>query len=269
MTVVDGLRRIGALPFLEPAVALVLRGLTVRESLRFVWREALRRPGTMAYSLRSSGMTVMIRHRTPDVVTLGEVFHRPDYAFPPEVDALLGPRNRELRVLDLGANIGLFGLWVQGERPYAKVTAFEPDAANAAMVRSVVARNQLAGRWEVLEAAAGSEDGSVPFETGRFALSRVASTGDTRVRMIDVLPRLAATDLLKLDIEGGEWAIVGDPRFASVATPALVIEYHPHLAPPGLEPRAAMESRLHGCGYVVREILHHADGHGMLWAWRT
>jgi FkbM family methyltransferase len=269
MTVVDRLRRIGAHPLLEPAVALVLRGLTVRESARFVAREALGRRGTRAYRLRSSGLTVVIRHQTPDVVTLGEVFHRPDYAFPPAVDAMLGPRDRELRVLDLGANIGLFGLWIQAQRPSSRVIAFEPDPANAAMLRSVVARNRLGARWEVLEAAAGAADGSVPFEIGRFALSRVASAGDARVPMIDVLPRLTGTDLLKLDIEGGEWAIVGDPRFPSAAPPALVMEYHPHLAPPGNEPRAAIERRLHGCGYVVREILHHADGHGMLWAWRT
>jgi FkbM family methyltransferase len=268
-SLVERLRRIGAHPWLEPAVALVLRGLTVRQALRFVLREALRRPGRRAYRLRRNGLTVLIRHRTPDVVTLGEVFHRPDYAFPPEVDALLGPRGRELAVVDLGANIGLFGLWVLGERPAARILAFEPDPANAAVLRAVVDRNGFTGRWEVEEAAAGASDGVVPFEPGLFSLSRVAEGGAGRVPMVDVLPRLPGTDLVKMDIEGGEWAILSDPRFPSAAPSAMVLEYHPHLAPPGEAPRTAIERRLRDCGYRLHEIVHRPDGHGMLWACRT
>jgi FkbM family methyltransferase len=268
-TLVDQLRRIGALPLLEPAVALVLRGLTVRQTMRFVAREALHRSGAKEYRLRRNGLTVLIRHGTPDVVTLGEVFHRPDYAFPPEVDALLGPPDRSLHVLDLGANIGLFGLWILGERPASTVVAFEPDPANAAVLQEVVERNELRERWEVIAAAAGASDGDVPFEAGRFALSRIGGGGPERVRVVDVLPRLAGSDLLKMDIEGGEWAIVGDPRFPSMSPPVLVLEYHPHLAPRGEVPRVAIERRLSECGYALREIIDRADGHGMLWAWRS
>lgn len=266
---VDRLRRIGAQAWLEPATALVLRASTVRGSAGFVAREVLRRRQARAYELRRNGFTAVIRHATPDVVTLGEVFHRPDYAIPAQVARLLGPVERPLRVLDLGANIGLFGLFVLGERPQATVHAFEPDAANAAVLRWTIELNRLSGRWLAVEAAAGAYAGEVAFDGGRYALSRIGGKGDTRVEMVDVLPAVAEADLLKMDIEGGEWAIVGDPRFQAAPPRSVVLEYHPHMAPEGTSPRVAMESRLRECGYELQPIFHRADGHGMLWGWRS
>jgi FkbM family methyltransferase len=261
------LRRVGAHPALEPATALALRAGTVRGSAGFVARELLRGRGTRAYELRRNGLTAVIRHGTPDVVTLGEVFHRPDYAFPPPVARVLAGRPAP-RVLDLGANIGLFGLFVLGELPAATVEAFEPDPANAAVLRAAIAANGLADRWTAVEAAAGAEDGEVAFDAGHHALSRIDGTGATRVALIDVLPRVARADLVKLDIEGGEWAILGDPRFEAAPPPTVVLEYHPHLAPAGRPPRVAVEERLRACGYELGDIFHRTDGHGMLWGWR-
>ena len=48
---------------------------------------------------------------------------------------------------------------------------------------------------------------------------------------------MAEADLVKIDIEGGEWPILTDPRFAQLPTPALVIEYHP-AGCPGPDPQA-------------------------------
>jgi FkbM family methyltransferase len=267
--VVARLRGAGAHPLLVPATALALRSSTVHGSARFVLRELLRRRSTGEYRLRRNGLTTLIRHVTPDVVTLGEVFHRPDYELPDEVKRMLGCPRRSLRVLDLGANIGLFSLFVLGERPEARIEAFEADPDNAAVLRRVIELNGLSDRWQAIEAAAGAENGEVRFETGRYALSRIGTDAGALVPMVDVLPRVAAADLVKLDIEGGEWAILGDPRFKSSPPPAVVLEYHPHLAPPGRSPRDAVESRLRDCGYALQAIFHHPDGHGMLWGWRS
>lgn len=265
----EALRRVGAHPLLEPSVALVLRGATVRESGRFVTREALRRRGIRRYRLRRGGLTALIRHGTPDVVTLGEVFHRPDYAFPEEVEERLRALRGELTALDLGANIGLFGLWLLGDGRSWSLTSFEPDPDNAAVLRRVVETNRLADRWEVVEAAAGAADGVAAFDPGRFALSRLGEAGTARVPVVDVLPRLERTTLVKLDIEGGEWPILLDARFRDLGPRLLVLEYHPHMAPAGVPPREAVETRLRACGYELNAIQHRSDGHGMLWAWRT
>jgi len=266
--VIERLRAAGTHPRLEPAVALALRARTVRGSGRFVARELLRRRTAARYRVRATGMTVLIRHRTPDVVTLGEVFHRPDYAPPERVAALLG--GSPPRALDLGANVGLFGAYLFGRWPRATVTAVEADAANAAVLREVVALNGLEQRWEVIEAAAGPRAGDVRFAAGGYSLSRIESSagpGVTKVSMIDVLPAAAGSDLLKMDIEGGEWAIIADERFGDGGPRAIVLEYHPHLCPAS-HPRLEVESRLRSLGYELEAIFHRADGHGMLWAWR-
>jgi FkbM family methyltransferase len=268
--VIDRLRRVGTHPRLEPKVALVLRALTVRSTGRFIVRELTGRRAAARYRLRGSGLQVVIRHGTGDVVTLGEVFHRPDYEPPPEIARRLAALGPALSVLDLGANIGLFGLFVLSRWPQATLTGYEPDPTNAAVLRRTVAVNGLQDRWTVVEAAAAADDGELPFVTGEAALSHAAQDGEANatVRAEDVLPRLARADWLKLDIEGGEWAILGDPRFPEVAPPVVVLEFHPHLAP-GPDARAAVLERLEGAGYTVAAVSDGPAGHGMAWAWRA
>jgi len=260
------LQRIGGSPRVEPAVALALRARCVRESLRFVARELLRSRALGRYRTRASGLPVVIRHSSADVVTLGEIFHLPDYEPPPQVAALLD--GRPLRILDLGANVGLFGVFAAGRWPDAAVTAVEPDLANLAILRQCM---QLAGRgekWQLVAAAAADHDGSVPFESGGESLSRIAPGAAGSVAAIDVLARLPGVDLLKMDIEGGEWAILDDPRFVAAPPPVTVLEYHPHLCPHA-DPRAAVEAVFARAGQRTQTIFARADGHGMLWAWRS
>ena len=83
-----------------------------------------------------------------------------------------------------------------------------------------------------------------------------------------MLPQIADADLLKMDIEGGEWAILNDPRFARSPPRAVVLEYHPYLCP-SADARAAAVQALESAGLRTAAIWHRADGHGMLWAWRT
>jgi hypothetical protein len=86
--------------------------------------------------------------------------------------------------------------------------------------------------------------------------------------MIDALERLDGVDLLKMDIEGGEWAILEDPRFAAAAPAVTVLEYHPYLCS-HTDPRAAVEAVFAGAGQRTQTIFARDDGHGMLWAWRS
>jgi FkbM family methyltransferase len=260
-----GLQRLLERPAVERWVALALRAATVRGSVRFVARELRGRRTIARYRLRSSGRTVFIRHATGDVVTLGEVFDKPDYAPPPPVRALLGAAPR---ILDLGANIGLFGAYALGLWPEAEVIGYEADADNAAVHRRTLEANP--GRWTLVQAAATARDGTLTFVGGGVALSHAAWEGEegtVEVVACDVLPKLAGADLVKIDIEGGEWAILGDERFPASAPRAVVLEYHPAGAPG--PPRVAVEARLREAGYELEPIWHRDDGYGMLWAWRA
>ena len=266
---VRALRRASAHPRVLPLTALLLRARTVRSPFAFAAREALGRRGLFFYRLRCGGLTVGIRHGTGDVVTLGEIFHEHDYRPGEEVEHAL---NGVSRILDLGANIGLFGAFAACRWPQAEILAFEPDPANAAVHERTIAANGLQGRWKLIRAAAGARDGHAAFAAGHAALSRLSDGSDgeetIEVPVKDVLPRLGETDLLKMDIEGGEWPILEDPRFRESPPRALVLEFHPRLSP-GPDPRVAVEALLEAAGMRVKPIWHRDDGHGMLWAWRS
>jgi hypothetical protein len=72
-----------------------------------------------------------------------------------------------------------------------------------------------------------------------------------------------------MDIEGGEWVILGDPRFAAAPPRVVVMEHHPQGAP-GPDPRAAALEALARAGLsATASVFSTADGYGMLWAWRA
>jgi FkbM family methyltransferase len=261
------LRRVGADPRLLPYTALLLRARTVRETPIFLARELSGRGEEALYRLRANGLRVAIRHCTGDLVTLGEVFH--DHQYSP-IEVLEHKLADVRRIVDLGANIGLFGLFAAARWPAASIIAFEPDPQNAQTQRRTIAANGLAERWRLIESAAGDRDGSARFLAGQVALSRLAEEGDRgtiEVRLVDVLPYIAGADLVKIDIEGGEWAILADPRFREAPPSVLVLEYHPRRCP-GSDTRAQAHAALSAAKLQIREIFHREDGHGMLWAWR-
>ena len=72
--------------------------------------------------------------------------------------------------------------------------------------------------------------------------------------MVDVMAQIADADLVKIDIEGGEWMLLEDPRFADSPPGALVFEYHPRFCPSG-DPRERAESLLAAAGLSAQRDL--------------
>ena len=80
---------------------------------------------------------------------------------------------------------------------------------------------------------------------------------------------MAGVDLLKMDIEGGEWLILEDPRFRASPPHALVLEYHPR-GPSDGGAHGRVRSLIGDAGLTqTATIFRRDDGHGMLWAWRA
>ena len=234
------------------------------ESGRFAVREAAGLRGARRYHLRGSGLIAVVRHGTPDVATLDEVFYQRQYELPEPVLARLAP---EARIVDLGANIGLFGLFVQPQVKRVRLTAIEPDPANFEVLRACRDANGLG--WTLVEAAAATRAGRVPFAAGRFSLSQVGGAETNRdVEAVDAFEYLSDADLAKIDIEGSEWELLTDDRLERAGPCALVLEYHPRLAP-GTDPHAEARRLLAGAGYETGPERPTAEGHGVIWAWRS
>jgi FkbM family methyltransferase len=251
-------------------LSFALRGALVRSPLRFALNEL--RPGevTASYRLREGGVSIVVRHHTPDVLVLDEVFSQREYDFPPPVEAVLADLPRPPKILDLGANIGLFGAFVLTRFPNPHIVALEPDPANAEIHERAIEANGNADRWTLVQAAAATAPGTLPFSPGGFTRSHAAEPGREAIEVPaeDVLPRMAEADLVKIDVEGAEWALLADPRFIGIGARAVVLEYHPENCP-GPDPREEAERALSAAGFQVAPgPAKPAFGTGVLWAWR-
>lgn len=246
----------------------------VRTPLRFAVAELVRRDGRPRTWRPRVGCPVVVRSGSPDLEIFEEIFRAQTYALPDEVAASLRALGRPVRVADLGANVGMFTAWVQGQLPVERIRLFEPDPENLPVLRASIAAAPAPDVLELHEAAAGTQAGVLRFQAGAFQMSREVSDDApvssrvVDVPVVDVLPLLQDADLAKIDIEGAEWPILRDERLGQSSIRALVIEYHhsPN-APPGELPDAA-GALLEAQGFEVRHLFFNPPWVGQAWAWR-
>jgi len=266
--VLDALRSLGAHPRVEPHVAHALRARRVQPAWRFFLGEESGR-GSGTYAVRGRDAHVHLEHGTTDAATFDQAFVQGAYAITDVAAAHLRSLGRPPRALDLGANIGMWSAWLLADWPGAVVTAVEPLPRNAALLRRNVALADPSGRSTVVEAAAGTAESRVVFGGGDFTNGRILEDGDgLAVRMIDAFPLMADVDLLNLDIEGGEWPILADPRFADVSAPVVMLEVHP-MGAPAEDTLGHARQRLEALGYRTEVPLPpDYPGTGTIWAVR-
>jgi FkbM family methyltransferase len=254
-------------PRVEPKVAAVLRSRAVRKSTPFALRELSGRHSRHVYHVRESGLRLLIEHGTADAHALDQAFYQHAHEPPAGALAALEGLGRPLSALDLGANVGLWGLWLYGRFPVARLIALEPDPENVERHLAQIRLNGLSNSWEVLEAAAVTADGPVSFTVGQATNGRVTATaqaGTTSVQGRDKFALLYGIDLLKIDIEGGEWAILADPRFAELSVPVVMLEYHAHSAPSS-DPESDARLALERAGYATEATAETTPGFGVVW----
>ena len=249
---------------IERYIATGLRARTVHESVRFAVRELAGRRRLAEYHVRENGSPIFIRHGTPDVFALDQAFYQRHFDPPPEVTEILG-RRAPLKIVDLGANIGLFAIAMLGRYRGSTVTALEPDVKNVEVLERVIAASPYS--WTLIQACAAAHDGTVGFTMGGYGVSHADPQGEP-VRAGDVFPYLESADLAKIDIEGSEWELLADDRFAALPTPVLHFEFHPRNAP-GPDPQQAALDAVERAGYAHGPVLTTVEGAGMLWAWRA
>lgn len=254
-------------PRVEPKVAAVLRSRVVRKSTPFALRELSGRHSKHVYEVRESGLKLLIAHGTADAHALDQSFYQHAHEPPAGALAALAGLGRPLNALDLGANVGLWGLWLYGRFPVGRLVALEPDPENVERHLAQIRLNGLSDSWEVLEAAAVTSDGPVSFTVGQATNGRVTETaqvGTTSVQGRDTFALLDGVDLLKIDIEGGEWPILADPRFAELAVPVVMLEYHAHGAPSS-DPQSDARQALERAGYATETMAETTPGFGVVW----
>ncbi len=264
----------------QQVIEAVRGARAVKEPLEFVARQFGPTRRTR-YHLRRSDQVAVIRHRTRDVHVLNEIFGgtggRLAYE-PPSALAAILDSNPSPSILDLGGNIGMFGLYALHRWPGASVCSFEPDADNAASLRAAIAENRLEEHWSCMHAAVSNRAGTMAFRGGLSADSHLvdvetglesgAANGDVEVSVSDLFALEGHRDLVKMDIEGGEWAVLADPRMAELDADAIVLEWHDQGCP-APDPREHVISLLTDAGWGELYETIEPSHCGMLWARRV
>ncbi len=230
------------------------------------WQRLGGRMGYLRQHRLAGGGHVWIRHGTADVFTVAEVLARDEYSIPDAARVLLPDRPR---VLDLGANIGIFGIRAIRDLSPSAITSVEADPFNADVLRRNAANVPIGSEWRVIQAFAAPEgDGQITFAGGQFAESRAGVDGRHSVPTVDALALMDGADLVKMDIEGAEWPILEDPRLATTNAKVLVLEYHRWGCDHGEDPSTRCRDLLHAAGFEWRDAGTPGDDFGTLWAWR-
>jgi FkbM family methyltransferase len=129
-------------------------------------------------------------------------------------------------VLDLGGHAGFTALYLARRFPDAKIVVLEPDHERADQTRKHIRANRLQPRVELIEAAAGTRTGVARLSVAGSS-SRLGTEGQ-EVHVVDIFQLLEAhpVDVLKMDIEGGEYELLADPRFEGFAPAVIAMEWH-------------------------------------------
>lgn len=210
-----------------------------------------------------SGLRLQIRSlSTTDYDVAWEVFWRGSYECP---ESLQGVR----RIVDLGANVGYSCLFWCTEYPESHVIAFEPHPLHLHAIDWHLTENGLHKRVEVVPAAAGTKDQSMYLNdagSSSTVTDRPIRPVAYQVDVLDVFRTLTlagAIDILKIDIEGGEYSLLADPRFGDLNVRALVVEWHKKQEYP--DGRAWCMARLQALGYRTRIGFEDLPRAGLIW----
>lgn len=148
-----------------------------------------------------------------DLQVAREVFFDGQYDLPPEITAHV--------IVDAGANIGLSVLLFARRFPDAAIHALEPDRTS---LKKLIRNVGHLPNVTVHPIAVGAEDGSAGFrEASAGWMSSFSEDGQGLAVTVRGLGRFirevsdGRADILKLDVEGAEWAILRSIRLADYA----------------------------------------------------
>jgi FkbM family methyltransferase len=219
-------------PFFLPSYAVLLREF--RNGLKLAWAHHRRRQVDRA-RFWDGQVVSNVSGREGFVDTLVEIWGLNGYT----VDGFYLPAGGDV-VLDVGANVGLFSVWLARRAAGIRVWAFEPFRENYEALA-----DNLSGwdhRVTPLNVALGRAEGSGHMlVTGNRSLDHRLATGQLAgvpvIRVISLADAVALTgadvvDFLKLDVEGAELDIFEGADAATLRRiRKMAIEYHDNIRP--------------------------------------
>lgn len=138
-------------------------------------------------------------------------------------------------IFDCGTNIGTSVVYFHQTYPNARIVAFEADEQISAILQDNLRKNQISG-VDVVTKAVWTNDEGIWFGSDQADSASIFSQTDRKlvpsVRLRDVLLRETRIDMLKMDIEGAETAVLTDCHDALAHVQNLFVEFHAYLDHP-------------------------------------
>lgn len=176
-------------------------------------------------------------------------------------------RNSVRRIVDVGGNVGFSMCYWLTCCPNSKIEVYEPHPKHVELIKRHIALNQAAESVTVVAAAASTCDGEMLLTDDGCKSAQVYSETNNVIRVptVDWVGRYAGQkiDLLKIDIEGGEFALLKDSRFGEIDAESIVMEWHQREWP--IDAKKWCRARLEELGYEVFDRPIQADA-GLIWA---
>jgi FkbM family methyltransferase len=165
--------------------------------------------------------------------------------------------------VDLGSNTGISVVYWAWRYPSAQIDAFEPHPVHLAMLEAHLQLNRIGSRVAVHPVAVGTSAGTARL-TDEQGSSRIESsiTDGFSVPVVDFFEAVGGKriDLLKMDIEGAEYDIFMDQRFAELDLGSIAFEWHSY--PPHPDADSQIFSRLEQLGWRTARGPESADRRG-------
>lgn len=167
-------------------------------------------------------------------------------------------------VLDIGGNVGLFGIAARNAFPGATIHSYEPNKR----LESFLAVQADAAGFDYFMEAVGLDDGMISLDLNEDSVqtrSRFGRDGTTpQIAFAKAIERMGGrVDLLKMDCEGAEWEIFKDEENWKKVN-NLSMEYH--LFESG-HTEHAVKQTIENLGFTISSFVH-IDNFGLVQARR-
>jgi FkbM family methyltransferase len=192
------------------------------DELRYLAWRVLRSPGVFHGRLKDG---TMIRMRSLDYGTAYEVFFAESYRLAVRPSSVT-------RIVDVGGNVGYSCLYWAKHFPDARIETFEPHPVHCRMLTEQLKENRLLDRVRLHPAAATSKNGQAHLRDSAetSTVLKAPQDGALPIETVDFFETVGSDpiDIIKLDIEGGEYELLADERFERLAPRIahLTMEYH-------------------------------------------
>ncbi|GAB3972332.1 hypothetical protein GCM10028806_24250 [Spirosoma terrae] len=138
-------------------------------------------------------------------------------------------------IFDCGTNVGTSVVYFRQAYPNARIVAFEADEQISLVLQNNLRQNQISD-VEIVTKAVWINDEGIWFGSDQADSASIFSQTDRKlvpsIRLRDYLLRETRIDMLKMDIEGAETAVLTDCRDALAHVQNMFVEFHAYLDHP-------------------------------------